>query len=110
VTTDGVFYPCEKVSETNPYYSIGSLDTGFNYDRIRSMLNNAELISEKCKGCWNILNCRICSGMLSFGDRTSIDAEIRSAPCEDERNRTLMELYEQAVLHEFGYDGEELYV
>jgi len=42
--------------------------------------------------------------------RTSIDAEIRSAPCEDERNRTLMELYEQAVLHEFGYDGEELYV
>ena len=105
VTTDGTFYPCEKVSEINAYFRIGSVETGFDFARMRDLLNNAVIIADHCRDCWNIQNCSICSGRVDFRDSPVMVREYRCEPCASERGRILSDLYEIAALREFGYES-----
>lgn len=63
----GDFYPCEKVNE-GAAMKIGSLDVGFNYDKIKNILNVGQLDSEKCKNCWAITLCGVCARVADTGE------------------------------------------
>lgn len=51
VDTKGEFFPCERVSEEDSEMCIGSLDSGFDFDKMSFLLNHGKMIKEKCLGC-----------------------------------------------------------
>ena len=44
---------------------IGSLDSGFDFDKMSFLLNHGKMIKEKCLGCWNLRMCAYCFGANS---------------------------------------------
>lgn len=81
VTYDGYFYPCEKVDDSSCLMKIGSVDTGFDEERIKQIYNLFYKNDSKCKNCWNILHCNICAKSVIFNDEVSL--EMYEAACRD---------------------------
>lgn len=104
VTTEGSLYPCEKVNDTSEYFRIGNLDEGFNYEKMRSIINNGHITKEECKNCWNLQQCQICSAQVEMDDGCTLCKENKLRVCSIEKNNMLRDLYEICVLREFGYD------
>ncbi len=76
IATDGQFYPCERVNESE-HMRIGSLATGFDFKSIDRLLNIGELTEERCKNCWAIRHCLICAKMCDDGERLSAERKMR---------------------------------
>ena len=55
----GNFYPCEKVDETEATV-IGTIDTGFDTEKVSEILNVGKIGAEECKNCWAFSLCNIC--------------------------------------------------
>lgn len=104
ITVDGKFFPCEKVSETSDFYCIGSLETGFSYEKMKRLLNIGEYTSEECKECWILQNCSICADQFETSEDCSVCKKNKLGKCKEEKMRIVDCLYEICVLREFGYD------
>ena len=52
VDVHGDFFPCEKTSELNDNFIIGSISTGFYYDKINTFVRLASMTEEECASCW----------------------------------------------------------
>ena len=72
VNTDGMFLPCEKVSEGNPNNYMGSIKTGFDISSVRKIMNSTSCIKEKCKKCWALRFCDVCAKIANSDDDESI--------------------------------------
>lgn len=60
VSTDGVFYTCEKV-EGNKNMEIGDVDSGVNVRTVKTMIQDYyNFINEECSDCWLIRMCSAC--------------------------------------------------
>lgn len=57
----GKFFPCERVSETAECMNIGNVYDGIDMEKVRSLLNIAQITSEECKKCWAFQLCSICA-------------------------------------------------
>ena len=101
VTTVGEFYPCERVSETMPEMNIGSLDTGYNIGKMRTLLNIGDLSREHCLDCWNLRLCKICPGQIEPVDN-EMTYEGKLARCMISKNDVLESMRELCVLNENG--------
>lgn len=55
----GEFYPCERVNE-NELMKIGTLYSGFDYDKINDLLNVGRVSKDKCMNCWAFQLCDVC--------------------------------------------------
>lgn len=75
VTANGLLFPCERVCETNAY-CIGDLETGFNLNTAKQLLNIGKITEDKCKNCWAMRNCVMCG---KFFDYTQDDAPLEKA-------------------------------
>ncbi len=64
----GEFYPCERVNE-NSCMRIGSLDTGFDFEKINNILNVGKIAEEDCKKCWAFSLCSICAKRTDDGGK-----------------------------------------
>ena len=64
VDTSGDFYPCERVSENVQGMKIGSVEKGFDYNKMRYILNIGQLTEKECLECWNLRLCRMCVGQV----------------------------------------------
>ena len=101
VTTKGELYPCERVNEVSSRMNIGSLDKGFNYHNMEYLLNGADIMKEMCHNCWNLRQCKICTG--------TIDAEgeelkkVIKKQCSRAKVETIFFLEMLCTLTEFGY-------
>lgn len=102
VTADGEFCPCERVNEIANCCRIGNIYEGFDIDKIKSLLNIGKITKEECLECWNLPNCSMCIGQLELLNG-EINKELKMKECVKEKNRVSKELYEIAVLCEFGY-------
>lgn len=104
VSVAGTFFPCEKVNECAECTQIGSLETGFNLENMRKLLNVGMLTAEECKNCWALPNCKICVEQI---DCANGQEELKKADklisCENSKGSLMTELYQMCVLHEFGY-------
>ena len=69
VRYDGKFFPCERVNENLDYYNIGSVQDGFNLERMRALLNVGKLTEEECKKCWNLRHCLMCSNEIELNGK-----------------------------------------
>lgn len=88
VSTDGMFYPCEKVNEQYSNNVIGNIHDGFDYNRIYNLYNIGVLTESKCKSCWCIRYCKMCIADIQG---CSIEQTIKNKimACEYQKRRVL---------------------
>lgn len=102
----GFFYPCERVSESSEAMKIGHIDTGFNIDRVRDILNIGKINEDACKNCWAIRFCGICAALIDnteneFSKRRKEEFCKRAKASLEERFKNY------CFLKEFGHKFEE---
>jgi len=102
VNTDGKFFPCERVSEKSEIMNIGNLETGFDYDKIKIIMNPAKGTAEHCKKCWMIMHCGMCSAHSD--NLTGLSSELRLSQCRGIQIKYENKLKTLCFLKEAGYD------
>lgn len=104
VNTEGLIYPCERVSEADEEMCIGSLEKGFEYEKMDFLLNHGKLIEKNCRKCWNLRECLFCLGSVEK-TTNKISAKDILKKCEISRANTEMLLQKVCILAEMGYKG-----
>ena len=99
---DGNFYPCERVSETSSQMRIGNVNTGFDVDKIESLLNIGTISEEKCINCWALRFCSLCAAVADEQDNLSMEKKVSN--CSLVRNSAENLLKDICTLREFGDD------
>lgn len=102
VDTVGRFYPCERVSENIPDMNMGSVEKGYNYEKMRVLLNIGELTQENCLNCWNLRHCKICAGQIEPIDN-KLTCQNKLLICPKSENEVLGRIKDLCVLYENGY-------
>ena len=69
VNTDGMFFPCERVSETSESMNIGNVMTGINIEKARILLNVGLLTEIDCLNCWAFSMCGVCCKHCDDGEK-----------------------------------------
>lgn len=100
VDVEGNILPCEKVSEMNKAMRIGHIDTGFDVDNARRLLNIGKLTEKSCKNCWAIMFCNQCALAVDNGECMS--AELKRSQCPRTRLSAENNLKNYVVLKELG--------
>lgn len=103
VRYDGNFFPCERVNETLEFYRIGSVEEGLDLDKMWNLLNIGKLTEEECRCCWNLRHCLLCANEIEFHGKEAPAKKEKLAVCKAKKAQSECDLYEQAVLKEFGY-------
>lgn len=71
VDVNGNFYPCEKVSEKASIMKIGNIIQGFDYEKIKALMNIGKIDENMCKNCWAIRECDICAAYCERNGKLS---------------------------------------
>lgn len=103
VRYDGSLFPCERVNEELEYYRIGTLDKGFDLQKMGELLNFGKITEKECKECWNFQRCLMCSNEIEMEGEKKPTKKNKLYVCQNKKVNTQFELYEQCVLAEFGY-------
>lgn len=99
VNADGNFYPCERVDESANVTKIGNIKSGFDFDRIRELLNIGKLTENECKNCWAFQFCIQCFRSAVDGDKLS--KEKRLAKCKSSKMNAEESIKDYIVLKEY---------
>lgn len=105
IDIDGNIYPCEKVSEESESMKIGNIYSGFDVDKVRSILNIGKLTENKCLDCWNFIHCGMCAA--SADDIKKLSGDKRLSKCDGAKNNTLYKFRAICLLKENNFDFEE---
>lgn len=109
LNADGNFYPCEKSSEASEELKIGSLEEGFDVEKVRKITNIAQLNQERCKNCWSIRLCGMCAAIL-YRIKTNDYKKNFDHYCNNIELSSEEDLKNYCVLREFGHKfPEEVY-
>lgn len=101
---DGVFYPCERVSEISDVMKIGTLESGFDLEKCMKILNIGKITEQSCINCWAF---RYCTQCAPFADDTKdLTAEKRLRQCVSTKRDVEEQLKDYCTLLELGYDFE----
>ena len=108
VNTDGNLFPCERVSETSPVMCIGSLDTGFDFEKAANLLNVGAITKDACRNCWAIRHCTSCAKKADIGE-SALSPQYKLSHCEAVRFETYEKLRQLIMLNEIGiYYGNQV--
>lgn len=88
VTVDGRFFPCEKVNECNKNMQIGTLQEGFDLEKVKFLMNIGYLNQDNCKKCWAIRFCKICCAHCDDGESNLSEVMLKSK-CKNTQNTVL---------------------
>ncbi len=78
----GNIFPCERVDESADM-KIGTIEQGFDIDRVDKIMNVARLTPDLCKKCWAFPFCGICAKASS--EEGKLSASRRAISCKDAR-------------------------
>lgn len=108
LNADGFFYPCEKINESSELMKIGHIDSGFDINKVRKILNLGQVNSESCKNCWAIRFCTICAAKLDTGEN-EFSVKRKEECCKGVRASIEERFKNYCFLKEFGhnFDGNE---
>lgn len=106
MNTDGFFYPCERVSETSELMRIGHVNTGFDMDKVKKLLNIGRVNENVCKNCWAIRLCSICASMMDSGEE-EFSAKRKEECCKKVKKSIEETFKDYCVLREFGHNFDE---
>ncbi len=99
VNAYGELYPCERVNE-DCCMKIGTVDNGFDYDQISSLLNVGQLTAEHCKLCWAFPRCTICAKRAD--DEGVMSVSKKNAACYNSKAAA----YETITYKVLSYENE----
>ncbi len=97
VTVDGKLFPCERVNETDAY-CIGDLDNGFDYEKVKRILNIGSITENLCKECWAIRNCTICGKYFDYSSHNA--AFEKSKFCDSVRAAVIRKMRAMILISE----------
>lgn len=105
VNADGKFFPCERVSEASDVMGIGDINTGFDIEKARKILNIGKLTEEQCKECWALTYCSQCAGKAD--NMKEFSREMKLVECKKVKANVRESFKDYCVLKEFGHDFDE---
>ncbi len=88
VDINGVFYPCEKITE-DLTYAIGDVDNGFNVEKIKEILNIGKLTENDCKNCWAMRFCECCVSLCNDIDKKKITCSQKKHACNYQKEKAI---------------------
>ena len=100
-TIDGRIYPCEKINDNSHAMQIGTIETGFDIQHIKSLYNMLGLLDGKCNNCWNIRLCNICPMKIDTG--LSLSKEQLAIECRNEKHNSASMLLSLIAVSELDY-------
>lgn len=105
----GDFYPCEKANELSKIQKIGSIYDGFDFEKIKYLMNIGKSTSEICKNCWAFHLCSICPISADDGYSDTYVADYKLKKCKFIKQDILANLRMYCFLKERGFDYKEEY-
>lgn len=79
---EGQLFPCERVSECSKAMCIGSLDSGFDIEKAKNLLNVGAISKDACKKCWAFQHCSLCAKQADDGSE-HLSAAKRMSNCKN---------------------------
>lgn len=98
VSTDGIFYPCERVNELSEVMKIGNINDGFDYENAGDILNFAALTPEECRRCYAFWQCKLCAAAADAVDHFSAAKKFRQ--CAESRSAAESEMLNCVLIRE----------
>lgn len=110
VDVEGNLYPCERVSEASKAVRMGHIDTGFDIDKARALLNIGKLTEKECKQCWAFRFCSACA--VQADNLEELSAEKKLQNCALIRGHIDNMMRDYCVMRDLGcnFDKEKLFV
>ncbi|WP_068502419.1 Cys-rich peptide radical SAM maturase CcpM [Paenibacillus kribbensis] len=105
VDVEGQLYPCERVSESSQVMRIGDVYEGFDFEKVRSILNLGKLTEEACRSCWAFRMCNQCAAAADGIEELS--GPLRMELCQNVKNYVADILMTYCTLRELGCDFED---
>ena len=102
VTVDEKLLPCEKVSEIADIVQLGTLDGGFDIDKVSNILNIEKYTMEKCHNCWAYSECSLCFHCCNNNENEIALSIIKK--CEQVKSEVDNIFKDYTVLQELGCD------
>ena len=99
---DGVFFPCERVSEISEPMKIGNVFEGIDEEKVSMLINVGKLTEEECKNCWAILRCSMCA--MHCDNLKELSREMRLLRCQEVMSSAENSLKDICFLKLNGYD------
>ncbi|MDF2611511.1 MAG: bacteriocin maturation radical enzyme [Lachnospiraceae bacterium] len=99
----GCLFPCERVSENSRLMCIGTIDTGFNIDNAKELLNVGELTSDICKNCWCFRYCSLCCKKADSG-KDILDTTAKLSYCSESKSSAYHRIMTYLLLKEVNID------
>lgn len=88
VNVAGTFHMCEKSME-DEHLSIGSLESGIDFDRVRRFMNIGKLTESQCKNCWAMRYCNICLMFCNDVEKKQISKDKKLLACKQIKDDVL---------------------
>ncbi len=109
LNAEGIFYPCEKVSEELKEVQLGNIESGINVKNAQSIINTEEYTKERCRECWAYSLCNVCILQL---DKEDEDIKLNENKCIKRKIEIEEMLKDYTVLMELGgnFDYHEKYL
>ena len=101
VDVNGNIFPCERVSEGSEMMKIGHIDTKFDYNKIKAVLNVGKLTEAECITCWNYIHCGLC--VAACDDDNTLSRDMRLKYCLSDKLGTAQSLRTICLLRENNY-------
>ena len=102
VTVDEKLLPCEKVCEIADTVQLGTLDSGYDIEKVSNVLNIEKFTEKQCHNCWAYSECSICFHCCDDKAETISESILKN--CKHVK-KDLEELFKDyTVLKELGCD------
>jgi len=105
VSTDGGYFPCERVSELSEVAVLGDIETGISLEKASRILNLEEVTHSRCKDCWAYRHCLVC--IAHADDMHSISDTENAKKCPPILNSIDAKFKDYCVLRELEYTFDE---
>lgn len=105
IDVEGNLYPCERVSETSKAVRMGHIDTGFDFDRARNLLNIGKLTEKECKKCWAFRFCSSCA--VQADDLEKLSAKKKLQNCAMIRAHVDNMMRDYCTMRDLGFDFDK---
>jgi len=102
VSVEGVFYPCERMSETSHVAKIGDVENGISVSKVRSIVNVGKTTTDECRKCWAIMHCSMCAAVSD--DQNEFSKNKRLAGCRITKQAVEENLMMICFLKSHGYE------
>lgn len=103
IDVNGNFFPCERIDEKSSLMNIGSVEKGFDIEKIKKVLNVGTTTENTCRNCWAFYCCSMCPASSDNGRDESYSEKYKLSKCSRVKAVALEKLKNYTMLKEFKY-------